>query len=638
MTIRNSSPSLALALLLTGCAGAGKPAAEDSAAPVDSGARSDTDDSAGADTGQDCAPFAALEVDAAIADQGDPAVSGSMAALLATVPAGCEAVLHLAGPGAYALGSPLVLPAWSTIRVDEGAWLARSAALTVDGGVDAGRWLVFEGDGPLDGSPAIEAALPEWFGAAPDDALDDGPSLQAAADFYATVSLQAGTYDVATTVQLGSGARLRGASSDSPATLRTALVYPATEGFYPTRLVEATDAADIALSDLILDGDRHASAEPCWDYPETDNLARFEQVSGLSFERVAITGWEANWGSDDWTLAHVIAVLDSEDISLVDVSLTDSRTEGILVLDTTGLDIQGLYTQNTDVWTPLSVFYVEDVTLTDAIILEDEETEWTGSTVNLTVRDAYVANNQFRGGWGLDFGDETGTSPWGPGQIVIEDNVIETTGQGIYFSPYATDDRVSDVTIRGNTMTLYRSESVSDTNQMIRFDAASGVLIEDNSLTVPDSGVALARGVSFTGSTADITVQGNVMTGVDVGVSHSGDTPDGGDLAILDNTITCASEIRLDSWNGGSTGVWIFRYVGAHFDRVRVEGNDIEATGGWVSLIDYATLYSDPPPFVDSLTVTGNTFRPEEGSERDVSADAAASATIEGNTPDWVNP
>ena len=82
----------------------------------------------------------------------------------------------------------------------------------------------------------------------------------------------------------------------------------------------------------------------------------------------------------------------------------------------------------------------------------------------------------------------------------------------------------------------------------------------------------------------------------------------------------------------------IFRYVAAHFDSVRVEGNEIEAVGGWVSLIDYATLYSEPPPFVDSLTVIDNDFGPEEGSERGISADAADDVTIEDNTPEWINP
>lgn len=634
----DAQPWLPLALLLAACVG-DKPASDDSEAPDDSAAPDSEPGDSDTGAATDCDDFALLEVSSAVADHGDAAQAGGIAALLATVPPGCEVMLHLVAPGPYTVSTALELPSWSTIRVDEGAWLDGAAPLTVNGGIVADRWRIFAGEGPLDGEPRISGAQPEWFGAVIDDGGDDAAAIQAALDFFPSVALDAGVYDLASTVRLDSGARLMGPASESPlATLRTTLIYPETEGYYPTRLLEATAASDLEIHDVILDGDRHARLEECWSYPETDNLARFEQVTGLTLKGVTITGWEANWGAEDWTLAHVVAVLDSQGITLTDVSLLDSRTEGLLILDSSSLTIQGLYTQNTDVWTPLSVFYVEDVTFTDSVIIEDEETEWTGSTVNLSVSDAVVADNEFIGGWGLDFGDETGTTPWGPANIVIEDNTIETVGQGIYFSPYAAGDRVSDVTIRGNDLTLHRSESASDTNQLIRMDAAAHVTIEDNTLTVPDGGVALARGVSFTGSTEDITVQGNVMTGVDVGVSHSGDVADGGDLAILDNTITCDSEIRLDTWNGGSTGVWIFRYVAAHFDSVRVEGNEIEAVGGWVSLIDYATLYTDPEPFVDSLTVIGNAFGPEEGSERGLSADAADDVTIEDNTPEWINP
>jgi len=136
-----------------------------------------------------------------------------------------------------------------------------------------------------------------------------------------------------------------------------------------------------------------------------------------------------------------------------------------------------------------------------------------------------------------------------------------------------------------------------------------------------------------------VVIQDNTLTGVDTGIAHGGDTSAGGDLSILRNSITCADEIRVNSWNGGSTGVWIFRYVAAEFGTITVEDNDIEGNGGWVSLIDYATLSDpNPAPFVDVLEVTNNTFLPESGSERNVSSDAAASVTITGNTPAWVNP
>jgi nitrous oxidase accessory protein NosD len=390
---------------------------------------------------------------------------------------------------------------------------------------------------------------------------------------------------------------------------------------------------------LILDGNRHAHTVEPWDYVETDNLARFEQVDGLSFERVHVTGWEANWGIEDQSYAHATAIVSSSNIYWADVTFTDSRTEGLLFQDCEDVAIERLSTENTDVWSPLNVFYATGFSLTDSTIVEDVGIEWTGSTVNLTVSDAIVSGNSFTGGWGVDFGDETGISPYNPAGITVEDNTIEVAGIGIYFSPYVEGDWVSDVVIRGNTITLHRGEDASETDVGIRLDASANVVIEDNRIEVPDSGEAFVQGIAFRASTDGVRIEDNTLIGVDAGISHSGDTSAGGDLEIRGNSITCAEEIRMDSWNGGSTGVWIFRYVSAEFGTITVENNDIEGIGGWVSLIDYATLSSsDVPPFVEELVVTGNNFLPESGSERDVFSTAADSVTITGNTPDWVNP
>lgn len=616
---------------------------DDTSADTSSDTSADTSSDTSADTsdtGARCAATAVLTVSPLVADQADATAAGGAAALLATVPEGCDTVLVFAEAGAYVVTGSLALPTWSTIRFADGAALDVRAGggVTVDGGVDAGRTRIFAGEGRVDGAPRIDAAYPEWFGAVPDDDADDHAAIQAAVDFFATVALDAGVYDLHGTVTLPGGARVGGPAGDTPtATLRSALVYPATEGFHPTRLLQAADVADVTVHDVVLDGNRHAATVDCWGYPETDNLARFERVAGLLLENVALTGWEANWGAADATLAHVIAILDAEDVALVGVSLTDSRTEGILVRDSRTVRLEGLSTRNTDVWTPLHAFYVEDLTLLDSTFVEDEGTEWTGSTVNLTVRGAYVAGNTFTGGWGVDFGDEVGTTAWGPGDILVEDNTFETVGAGVYFTPYAAGDRVTGVEIRGNTFTLHRAASADDTDEVLRFDAAADVRIVDNVVHVPDTGAGFVRGVSFAGSTADVRVEGNTLSGVDVGVSHSGDSPDGGTLTITGNTITCPAEIRRDSWSGGSTGVWVFRYVAAGFDGIVVEDNVVDARGGWVSLIDYASLYGAASPFVDTLTVTGNTFLPEDGSERNVLTEGAASATVTGNTPSWVD-
>ncbi len=581
-----------------------------------------------------------LRASSAVADHGDPFLEGSAAALIEAVPEGCEALVVLDGDQPWPVLSDLVFPSWTTAVFSSGARLeiAAGTTVTLNGGVEAERSRIVSDSGEVLGEPSIEAAWPEWFGAVRDDEQDDHLGLQRALEFFPVVSLEGGVYDLADALVLSDGARLEGpASGDSPATLTSALVYPSSGGFHPTRMLEAFDASDIAVRDLVLDGNRHAHEVEPWDYPETDNLARFERVEGLVFERVHITGWEANWGIADQSYAHATAVVDSSEVSWVDVRFTDSRTEGLVFERCEDVSIERLSTQNTDVWTPLNVFYVRGFQLTDSTIVEDEGIEWSGSTLNLTVSDALVSGNTLTGGWGVDLGDETGTSPFGPSDLVVEDNVIEVVGAGIYLSPYVADDRVTDVVIRGNHITLHRGSDPSVTDTAIRVDASAEVLIEDNVIEVPDTGQSMVQGVALRGHTDGVVIQDNILTGVDTGVAHSGDASASGDLVVRRNTITCADEIRVNSWNGGSTGVWVFRYVAAEFGAVTVEDNEIQGSGGWVSLIDYATLSSDPPPFVDALVVTGNSFLPESGSERDVFSKAAASVTITGNTPDWVN-
>ena len=640
MTSRSPRHLAWVLLLAVSLAALGCPATDDDDTSGDDDSTSDDDSSSDDDTDDPCEGFEELLVSITAADQADATLEGSAAALMAGVPAGCETVLRFAEEGAYTVGTDMDFPSWTTLRMSTGAWLDLQAGVTVrvDGGIEAGRTRIFGDDGIVVGSPLVDEVWPEWFGALPDDDLDDAPALQRALDLSSPVTLLAAAYDVHGTVTLPDGAHLRG-SKTGTSSLRSALVHPASGGFHPTRVLQANGVSGLTLGDLVIDGNRHAHEEECWDYPETDNLARFEEVEGLVMERVQITAWEANWGIEDQSFAHALAVVGSRDVQLVDVSYTDSRTEGLLFQDCEDVHIEGLYTQNTDTWTPLNAFYVDGFTLVDSTIIEDEGIEWTGSTANLTIRNGTIRNNSFTGGWGLDLGDELGDTIYGPGDITIEDNSIETVGACIYFSPFASGDQVSQVQILGNDLTLHRAESADDTDRMIRVDASDDVLIEDNTFTVPDSGSGLTLGISFAASTEGIVIQDNTLSGVDTGIAHSGDSPLGGDLSIVDNSITCASEIRRNSWQGGSTGVWIFYYQQAHFDSILVERNLIEAHGGWVSLIDYRTLSEEnPPPFVDQLVVVDNEFLPEAGSERNVTAEGAASATIEGNTPDWVNP
>jgi len=116
-----------------------------------------------------------------------------------------EVTLLIAEP--FTVEENATVPENICLKFTKGGKLVISAGytVTINGGIEAGLWQIFDGDGKVTGSPKIEAVYPEWFGAVGNGVTDDTSAFNKAIDFaktcnFAKVELSEAVYVVSSTL------------------------------------------------------------------------------------------------------------------------------------------------------------------------------------------------------------------------------------------------------------------------------------------------------------------------------------------------------------------------------------------------------------------------------------------------------
>lgn len=429
------------------------------------------------------------------------------------------------------------------------------------------------------------------FGAKLDGVTDDGTTIQSAIDSLGdaggTVIFPQGYTStlVGTTIKVPSNVALNG----NGITVLSKLVFPSSGGSHPTCVFENSDPvngnSNIKITGFEINGQANAGTWIQGATVEQDNLIRMIKVTGLEMD-VHIFNYRNNKStvSPSPTTFYGAHFEDCEDVTLNNFKLTGVvNTEGIHFLRSNNVYLNKFYSENTQCWTPLHLWYCDGVTVENSTILEDVGAVWDASTVNVYSKNVTFRDCTIEGGQGIDPSDELQQ-----GNGFISENVTFNNCQVYATTPFYSSHaslvkkfKIIDCDIKS------KAESINF--YALSFD---GVIIKDNFLATEDGTKSGIRMDTRLGAYLhDLTIDNNTCIGHNTGIYiYLRDGVGVKNLKVNKNNIKVSPLGSKDSGNGSSGGIVFYLYdlearPNCYFKNVTVDDNDIDAEGSYILVL-----------------------------------------------------
>ncbi|HDD44581.1 MAG TPA: hypothetical protein ENG63_06965 [Candidatus Desulfofervidus auxilii] len=398
--------------------------------------------------------------------------------------------------------------------------------LTINGGIIASLYQIFDGDGTITGNPKIEAVYPEWFGAKGDEVTDDAKAFHKCISFiknaiYNKIILQKTTYLV-TSYQTSNYILY----IDFPVIIEGngAILKKGQDGY--CLVIEGTDTNYldfVEISNLEIDGNSKGLQCLTLNYIKKVNfknikahntatddcisIARSEQVSLNNIEAYEAGSWplffhlvndlrvEGFKGYNSTADIDVIDIKNCENVKLKNIIISNSARYGIRIRNSGLKTLKTLFIENVDItsdWDGISVIAdQEDGTSSDiySIMLLNISTkriEVTGYSAT-PVRCVYVSNLKSED-WGGDYATAFKYSEI----IKIENSYFD---KGLYGICNAQNCKLVSVdgnviknvgegsTINRPVISILNTEHLYVENNVVEGGSKTGYLVEDTSDT-----------------------------------------------------------------------------------------------------------------------------------------------------------